>query len=302
MAHCSLAIVDEGSIAQLDTQPIGTGPYKFVEHIPGDKLVLEKFDDYFDKDTLNVRPQKVFIVPIREPQTRVAALKAGEIDSMVDVPFAQMADIAATSGVQLLAHRDGITASYMTVIFNYKEGPMADPRVQQAVQLAIDPIAINRAIYFELGVVSCNPILEDYWAYLPFTCPERDIEKANQLLQQAGFGPGELKLKYMPENIPQRRGWPRLPYRAVVMRHTLKNAMLTVVTIIALDFGLLTGALVTETVFRWPGVGLLLVDAIQTRDFAIIQMVVLVTTVTYILVNLAADIAYGYLNPRIRYE
>jgi ABC-type dipeptide/oligopeptide/nickel transport system permease component len=86
------------------------------------------------------------------------------------------------------------------------------------------------------------------------------------------------------------------------MRHALKNAVMTVVTIIALDFGLLTGALVTETLFRWLGVGLLLVVAIQTRDFAIIQMVVLVTTVTYILVNLAADIAYGYLNPRIRNE
>jgi ABC-type transport system substrate-binding protein len=79
---------------------------------------------------------------------------------------------------------------------------MADLRVRQAVQLGIAPIAVNRAIYFDLGVMSCNLILEDYWAYLPFTCPERDIEKAKQLLQQAGFGPGELKLKYMPENIP----------------------------------------------------------------------------------------------------
>jgi ABC-type transport system substrate-binding protein len=64
------------------------------------------------------RPRKVFIVPIREPQTRVAALKAGEIDFMVDVPFEQMAGIAATPGLQFLAQRDGITASYMTVIFN----------------------------------------------------------------------------------------------------------------------------------------------------------------------------------------
>lgn len=94
-----------------------------------------------------------------------------------------------------------------------------------------------------------------------------------------------------------------LPYRLVVTRHALKNALLTVVTVLALDLGsLLAGALVTETVFRWPGIGLLLVSAIQARDFAVIQMVVLVTAVTYILVNLAADIAYGYLDPRIRYE
>ncbi|MDE2715403.1 MAG: ABC transporter permease [Chloroflexota bacterium] len=94
-----------------------------------------------------------------------------------------------------------------------------------------------------------------------------------------------------------------LPYRTVVARHAVKNAMLSVVTVIALDLGaLLAGALVTETVFQWPGVGLLLVNAIQARDYSIVQMIVLVTSVWYISVNLLADILYGYLDPRIRYE
>ena len=94
-----------------------------------------------------------------------------------------------------------------------------------------------------------------------------------------------------------------LPYRLVVARHAIKNAMLSVVTVIALDFGaLLAGALVTETVFRWPGVGLLLVDSIQGRDYSIVQMIVLITSVVYVSVNLMADILYGYLDPRIRYE
>jgi peptide/nickel transport system permease protein len=89
----------------------------------------------------------------------------------------------------------------------------------------------------------------------------------------------------------------------IVVRHAIKNAMMTVVTVIALDFGgLLAGSLVTETVFRWPGIGLLLVDAIQARDFAIIQMVVLVTAIIYVLINLLADILYGYIDPRIRFE
>ena len=94
-----------------------------------------------------------------------------------------------------------------------------------------------------------------------------------------------------------------LPYRLIIVRHAIKNAMLSVVTVIALDIGgLLAGALVTETVFRWPGVGLLLVDAIQGRDYAVIQMIVLITSVVYVSVNLMADIMYGYLDPRIRYE
>ena len=65
---------------------------------------------------------------------------------------------------------------------------------------------------------------------------------------------------------------------------------------------LLAGALVTETVFRWPGVGLLLVESINGRDYGIVQMVVLIASVFYVTVNLLADIAYGYLDPRIRYE
>ena len=94
-----------------------------------------------------------------------------------------------------------------------------------------------------------------------------------------------------------------LPFKLVVARHALKNALLSVVTVIALDLGgLLAGALVTETVFNWPGVGLLLVDAIQGRDYAIVQMIVLITSVVYVSVNLLADIAYGYLDPRIRYQ
>ena len=94
-----------------------------------------------------------------------------------------------------------------------------------------------------------------------------------------------------------------LPFKLIVARHALKNAMLSVVTVIALDLGaLLAGQLVTETVFRWPGVGLLLVDAIEGRDYAIVQMIVLITAVWYVSVNLLADIAYGYLDPRIRYE
>ena len=83
-----------------------------------------------------------------------------------------------------------------------------------------------------------------------------------------------------------------LAFKLIVARHAMKNAMLSVVTVIALDLGsLLAGALVTETVFNWPGVGLLLVDAIQGRDYAIVQMIVLITSVVYVSVNLLADIA-----------
>ena len=85
-----------------------------------------------------------------------------------------------------------------------------------------------------------------------------------------------------------------LPERSVIVRHALKNALLDL-------GGLLAGALVTETVFQWPGIGLLLLGAINNRDYGIVQAVVLLTAVIYVMVNLMADIVYGYLDPRIRY-
>ena len=91
--------------------------------------------------------------------------------------------------------------------------------------------------------------------------------------------------------------------RVVILRHALKNALLVVVTIIGLEFAaVLGGSIVTETVFQWPGLGLMLRNAVALRDYNILQILTLVIATVYVLVNLAVDIAYGYLDPRIRYE
>jgi len=91
--------------------------------------------------------------------------------------------------------------------------------------------------------------------------------------------------------------------RVVVSRHALKNALIPVVTIVGLQFGrLLGGTVLVESVFSWPGMGRLLVDAVFTRDYPIIQGAVLVFATTFALVNLAVDLLYGTLDPRIRYE
>ncbi|HSB68624.1 MAG TPA: nickel ABC transporter permease [Candidatus Methylomirabilis sp.] len=88
----------------------------------------------------------------------------------------------------------------------------------------------------------------------------------------------------------------------VLLRHALRNALIPVVTVVGLQAGaLLGGAIITETIFALPGVGRLLVDAIFQRDFPIVQGVVLLLAVNFLLVNLLVDIAYGYLDPRIRY-
>jgi ABC-type dipeptide/oligopeptide/nickel transport system permease component len=89
----------------------------------------------------------------------------------------------------------------------------------------------------------------------------------------------------------------------VIYKHALRNALVPIVTIIGLQFGtLLGGAVLTETVFAWPGIGRLLIDAISFRDYPVIQGTVLFIAVGFVLVNLLVDVLYAYLDPRIRYN
>ncbi len=89
----------------------------------------------------------------------------------------------------------------------------------------------------------------------------------------------------------------------VILRHALKNAAVPVVTLIGLQFGtLLGGAVVTETIFAWPGVGRLAVQSIFVRDYPVVQAGVLVLALAFVAINLLVDLFYGYLDPRIRHE
>lgn len=93
-----------------------------------------------------------------------------------------------------------------------------------------------------------------------------------------------------------------LSERAVIVRHALKNALLPVVTVSGYEFGrLLAGTVVIESIFLVPGMGKLLIDSVFHRDYTMIQAIIVVTTASVLLLNLALDVAYGWLNPRIRF-
>jgi len=94
-----------------------------------------------------------------------------------------------------------------------------------------------------------------------------------------------------------------LPETLVIYSHALRNAMLPVITLVALQFGnLLGGAIVTEAIFSWPGIGQLALQAASTRDLPLVQAAVLVTGTIFIVINSVVDVLYGYLDPRIRVE
>jgi peptide/nickel transport system permease protein len=94
-----------------------------------------------------------------------------------------------------------------------------------------------------------------------------------------------------------------LAHLAVLARHALRNAVLPVVTVVGLQTGeLLGGAVITETIFAWPGLGLLAIDAVQSRDYPLIQAIVLFISMGFVLINLLVDLSYAYLDPRIRFQ
>ena len=108
----------------------------------------------------------------------------------------------------------------------------------------------------------------------------------------------ELREQYVV--AARARGASRL--RAVV-RHAFRNSLIPVITLIGLQFGaVLTGAVITETIFAWPGIGRLLIQSIGFRDYPLVQGCILLIAVTYVGMNLLTDLLYGLVDPRIRYE
>jgi len=94
-----------------------------------------------------------------------------------------------------------------------------------------------------------------------------------------------------------------LKERSVILRHALRNALLPVITVVGLQVGiLLSGAILTETVFSWPGIGRWLVDAIYARDYPIVQGVTLTIAIIFVLINLVVDILYTLVDPRVRLD
>jgi peptide/nickel transport system permease protein len=109
-------------------------------------------------------------------------------------------------------------------------------------------------------------------------------------------------LQVIHEDYVQTARAKGLSERRVWLKHTLRNALLSVITILSLQFGaLLAGSLITETIFSWPGIGRLTVQAIQTRDYPLVQGCVLVIAISYVLVNFFTDLLYKLVDPRVAY-
>ncbi|MBX3012791.1 MAG: ABC transporter substrate-binding protein [Caldilineaceae bacterium] len=188
LAVMSASIVDKETIAQVDTHPIGSGPYEFVEWVPGERVVYRKFPDYWDQEQLAQWPDEIVTIPIPETQTRIANLQSGQVDIATAIPPEFYEQITSDANLQLLGQE--VSASYLCLIFSNERPPFQDNKLlRQAIARAIDKEAILQNVFFGSGESQCNLIPSTHWAYTELDCPTRDLDAARQLLAESGFDP-----------------------------------------------------------------------------------------------------------------
>lgn len=201
LAVMAASIVDKETIDQIDTKPIGTGPYTLVEWVPGEHALYRKFADYWDQTKLAGWPDEIETVPIPEAQTRIANLKSGDVDIATNIPAEFNQEIKDTSGLQLLTQE--VTASYLCTIFNLQRPPFKDNKLlRQAIARAIDTETIHKNIFFGSGEVGCNLLPSSHWAYTDINCYKRNLDEARKLLKDSGVGDG-LTIKMRTFTTPE---------------------------------------------------------------------------------------------------
>jgi peptide/nickel transport system substrate-binding protein len=187
-------------------QPVCAGPYKFVERVQQDRIVVEKFAGYWNKDQVFI--DKITYLPIVDATVRLANLKSGGLDLIERV---LATDIKAVRDQSRLKLSSVVSLGYSSLMFNLANGPKAqsplgkDARVRRALQLSIDREALNQVVFngeFVAGNQWVNPQHPYYQSKYPI--PKRDIAQAKALLSEAGVS-GRLVIDFMVTNTPETR-------------------------------------------------------------------------------------------------
>lgn len=200
VAAYQAAIVNEKSIASVTTQPIGTGPFKFVEYRPGDQLVMERNPDYFLTGVPTL--DRVIIQIIPEFTTAVAALESGAVDGVFDLPPEQFEKLQDSKTVRV---EEVQTGRWQGIIWNCEMKPFDDPRVRHAFNKLIDKTAMVDISMFGHGSPTLTPI-PPFHPYFRKDIPigGNDIPGAKKLLAEAGIPQGYNLEMYVPGSNPPR--------------------------------------------------------------------------------------------------
>lgn len=184
--------------ANFGSKPVCAGPFKFVERIQQDRIVLEKFADYWDKSKINI--DKVTYLPIPDTTVRLANLRSGDLDFIERVA---PTDVGAVKGDSNLKYDATVNIGYMALYANIGNGPRADnpfgkdKRLRQAFSLSLDRDALNQVV-FEGTAVGGNQSFppNSPWFNKSIPVPARDVAKAKALMKEAGYPTFDLEIQH----------------------------------------------------------------------------------------------------------
>src|SRR5688572_19700172 len=227
--------------------------------------------------SLRTNQPVVTAITERMPATFELALAAMLVAVAVAIPLGIVAAVRAGTGVDHAATTLALVGISMP---NFWLGPLL--AILFAVQLGWLPVSgRGTAAHLVLPAITLGAPLA---AVLARITRASVIEELRELYVLAARAKG-------------------VSFVRAVLRHAFRNSLIPIVTVFGLQFGaVLTGAVITETIFGWPGVGRLLIQSIAFRDYPLVQGCILLIAVTYVAMNLLTDVAYGFLDPRIRFE
>src|ERR1700722_9167995 len=193
-------IIPRNAVAQMATHPIGTGPFKFVSYTPGDRLILTRNADYFEPGMPKLQGVELRIIP--EMSVKIAALEAGDLDVLWDLPLEQVKQLNAQANLRV----DSVaTASWDAAIMNNLIPPFNDPKVRLAFQMAVSKADVVELTLFGQGAPTISPIPPTHPFYAgQLVIPPADPAAARKLLAQAGHPNGITIPIIVPVGRPVR--------------------------------------------------------------------------------------------------
>ena len=183
-----LYIFPQEALGTIDTVPVGTGPFKFVEWIPGDSLTIERFDDYWREGLPYL--DKVVVKPILDAETRVESLRLDTLDLLMNVPLVDKRELATEEGIVVGADPPGF--SFYAFLMNINAPPFDNVLVRQALNYALNRQEIVDSAFYGQAVTVTVPYPPNSWVYADdlTTYYSYNPEKAKELLAQAGYPDG----------------------------------------------------------------------------------------------------------------
>ncbi|MEJ1978793.1 MAG: ABC transporter substrate-binding protein [Acetobacteraceae bacterium] len=196
-------IVPRDATAQLATKPIGTGPFKFVSYTPGDRLILARNPDYFEPGMPKLDGVELRIIP--EMSVKLAALQAGDIDVVWDLPLDQVKQLSGRGDLRVDSVPSG---SWDAAIMNNLIPPFNNPKVRLAFQMAVDKADVVELTLFGQGAPTISPIPSTHAFYAhDITIPPADPAAARKLLAEAAFRTASRCRSSSPSGARCASGW-----------------------------------------------------------------------------------------------